>query len=241
MILNNPFCASFEDVRQLYIEHTKLHTWERFLHWTRIFSREQIKDQLDKQKGEIIDDIDKYVKTTMKKTEFVEFAAALQLADFYFPNEQKQICFDLKRNVDPKKIKFFEDLINSFEDNTHIDCLVQTSNQKLSFQIKRDYSDHTPEGFADWVNKKVFAKYGNMSGTSLVIFLRAPSDESPIDLNKLYTLFIDGCSRKNTFDKVSILYHDKAEGYFTLHELLPEHKRVQIPTKLALARLRGDA
>lgn len=238
--MNNPFCVPFEKMRDLYVVHMNAQSRKNYDSWAMRVPRSEIKRQLDTQTGWVIDCIRNLIKTTTKQTEFVEFLAAIQLADFYFPNESKDICFELKRNVKPEDIKSYEDLIGSFESNTHIDCEVRAGKQTISFQIKRDYSDHTPNGFATWLNDKVFKKYANMNGTSLVVFLGAPAG-TVIEIDKFYTEFTKECVPHITFDKVSLLYNDKTAGHVVLHEFYPNYKRLLIDVNLAMARFRGDA
>jgi len=239
--MNNPYCASFETVRDLYAQHIKSMSREDYDDWAKKLSRTEIKKQLDVQKGGIIDSIRNRIKTIIKQTEFVEFIAALQLADFYFPNANKDIYFELKRNTKSEDIKSYQDLVDSFESRTHIDCEVRSGGQKISFQIKRDYSDHTPAGFATWLNKKVFDKYGDMGGTTLVVFLGIPADGSVIDIDKFYSEFIKTCLEHISFDKVCLLYHDGGSKHMVLHEFYPNNHKLLIDRDLAMARFRGDA
>lgn len=239
--MNNPYCASFEEVRDLYVTYMKAQSRKNYDAWAAKLTRKEIREQLDTQQGGMIDGIRDLITKTTKKSEFVEFLAAIQLADFYFPNESKSICFEIKRSVKPESIKTYEDLIGSFEDYTHIDCQVRGANKTISFQIKRDYSDRTPEGFATWLNEKVFKKYAEMSGTALVVFLGVPQDNRVVALDKYYEEFVKNCTEHISFDSVSVLYNDKDSGHVVLHELFPNHKRTMIDANLAMARLRGDA
>lgn len=239
--MNNPYCRPFKTVRDLYVQYMKEKSREDFDDWAKKLSREEIKQQLDAKKGSMVDKIWERVRSITRKTEFVEFLASLQLADFYFPNEKKTICFELKRNVRPEEIKTYEGLINSLESNTHIDCQIKNATQTISFQIKRDGSDNGPAGFATWLKEKVLKKYSNMVGTSLVIFLGVPKDGSGVDLAKFYAEFMKICSGHISFDKISLLYNDKTAGNVVLHEFYPNHKRVMIKSDLAMARFRGEA
>ncbi len=240
--MNNPYYTSFENIRDLYVQYMKSKSRENYDGWAKKLPRAEIKRQLDTQKGVLIDSIRGFIKSMTKQTEFVEFIAALQLADFYFPNTNKDICFELKRNTKPEDIKSYQDLIENIESGTYVDCEVRSSRQIISFQIKRDYSDHTPTGFATWLNKKVFIKkYGDMSGTTLVIFLRAPTDNSMIEIDKFYSEFTKICTGKIFFDKVCLLYHDGGSKQMVLHEFHPKNHRLLIDRDLAMARIRGDA
>lgn len=240
--MNNPYCDTFENVRALYIDHQKRLARARFDFWARMFPRHRIKEQLDTQSGTIIDDIKSIIRKAVGKTEFVEFLMALQMADFYFPNQEKQVCFDLKRGVDPKTIKTYQDLIESFEDYTHVDCLVRSGKESISFQVKRYRGDNTPEAFISWLNERVLKHYGNMSGTSLVIVLQPAGGSAPaFALDKVYEAFVRDAQANVSFDRVSMIYNDGGKKYMVLHELFPKHHRKMIDLDLALARMRGDA
>lgn len=239
--MNNPYCASFETVRDLYVQHMKSRSRENYDDWAKKLPRAEIKKQLDTQRGGLIDGIRNLIKSITEQTEFVEFLAVLQLADFYFPNANKDICFELKRNTRREEIKTYQNLVNNFESSTHIDCEVRSEGKKISFQIKRDYSDHTPLGFSTWLNEKVFKRYGDMSGTTLVVFLGAPADNSVIEIDKFYSEFSKNCLGNNSFDKVCLLYHDGGSKHIVLHEFHPRHHRSLIDRDLAMARFRGDA
>ena len=238
--MNNPYCASFEEVRDLYVTYMEAEARKNYDEGTNGLTREEIKKQLDTQTGRLIEGIRNFIKKMTTQTEFVEFIAALQLADFYFPNENKDICFEIKRGVKPESIKTYGDLTGSFEDYTHIDCEVRATNNSISFQIKRDGSDRTPVGFATWLNAKIFKKYGEMSGTALVVFLGVPKDNRVVALDKYYEEFTKNCVDNISFDSVSILYNDNDSGHLVLHELFPKHKRTMIEANLAMARIKGE-
>lgn len=238
--MTNPYCASYDEVRNLYVEYMIRSAFARFKNWDKKFTREEVKAMLDKGSGSVVDEMKDFISQTTKKAEFSEFLAAISLADFYFPNEPKQICFEIKRSVKSADIKTYEDLIGSFEDYTHVDCLVKTASQQISFQVKRDGSNLTPEGFAAWLNEKVFKKYGDMKGTSLIVYLGVPKDGTSVDIGKYFKEFDKQCVDKVTFDNVSLFYNDLTTGMIVLHEFFPKHSRKLIDARVAMARLRGE-
>src|SRR3989338_2976407 len=240
--MNNHYTASFEDIRPLPIDYQQRKPRERFEAWKQTLTHEQIQEQLDNESGEIVDEINGAAADVAQKTEFVEFIVALQLADFYFPNKQKGVSFDMRRGVDPGTITTFEELVGSFEDYTHVDCLVRSGESEISFQVKRYRGDNTPDAFVEWLNTAVLKHYGKMNGTSLVILLQPVSDgRGPLALDKLYEVFIREALPNGSFDGISLMYNDAESGHMVLHELHPRHHRKLVELNLALARMRGDA
>ncbi len=240
--MNNPYTASFEDIRSLYTDYHGRKTRERFDKWKQTLSREEIEKQLDEKSGAVMEEINAVIKEEARRSEAVEFVCALQLADFYFPNSEKEVSFELRRDVDPGAIKTFEDLLASFDDHTHIDCLVRSGDSEISFQLKRYRGDNTPEAFVEWLNTRVLKHYGKMNGTSLVVLLQSGDTQgAPLALDKLYDLFVKDALPNVSFDVVSLMYNDASSGYMALHELHPKHRRRLIELDLMLARMRGDA
>lgn len=236
--MNNPYCASYEHTLSLFSDKQKQRTYLRLSHLLKKYTRTQIEEQLAQNKGEAVDGNIEDLRPEIHKNEFTEYLLALQLADFYFPNEDKQICFELKRGVDPESIRTYDDLIRSFDDHTHIDCAVTSANKVTSFQIKRYRGDNTHEAFIDWLNIKVLMAYGNMNKTSLIVLMQTDSVTGTMAMDKLFEKFQKEAQNNVTFDEVAVLYNDGKAGYLTLHYLYPKHRRVLISMDLALKRLK---
>jgi hypothetical protein len=198
--------------------------------------------QLATQKGPILEAMDVETKKSARKTENIEVIKALQLSDFYYPHEETEICFELRSNVDLKSIESFDDLIDSFEDSTHIDCQIGTKTKSLNFQIKRypaDYLKHTNEAFLDWFAKTT-RHYGDMSGTILAILLQPskPHELSAINPSEISKILISR-KEKISFDEVVFTYNDRNK-FFTLHRVYPVEKKLGIPLEWGLKRMRGE-
>lgn len=242
--MTNPYCISFDGLRELFQEQQVRLAWESFTKWSKIYTREEFHAQVKADNGPIVDELRTSIKDRVNMSEYTEIVIALQLADFYFPDGDKQICFEIRRGVDPKSIKRLEDLVAAFEDATHIDCLVQDKEKKFAFQIKRYRGDNTARALIDWIKgKKVFKRYGNMSGTILVVVLQSISGSTvAMDLGEVEKLFTDEAAPLATFDEVELSYtvtQDDGKQYTALHKLLREHKRLLIPLDWALGRLKG--
>ncbi len=53
--MNNPYCASFEKVRDLYVTHMKAQSRKNYDSWATKLPRTEIKRQLDTQTGGLIE------------------------------------------------------------------------------------------------------------------------------------------------------------------------------------------
>lgn len=205
-------------------------------------NRGEIAKQLNDGAGEVINAVNAESKSFTHRTENVEIIKALQLSDFYFPNNETEICFAMRRNVDPKNVKSYEDLVLGFENATHIDCLIKSKSKSLAFQIKRypqEYMAHTNEIFLKWI-EDIFSHYGNMKGTILSVILQPaePYNKNDFNFSKL-AISLSKIQEKITFDEVVLTYND-ANKYVVLHKIFPEHKRLLIPLYWALKRFRGE-
>lgn len=240
--MENYFCAPRVYIRQLWNESKRDFTKELFLKSLEKYKREEIEEQLNNKKGEIIDAINAESKLSSKKTENVEVMNALQLSDFYFPHEETDICFAMRRGVDIKEIKSYEDLVDSFENDTHVDCKVKAKERELFFQIKRypqEYLAHSNEAFINWFENKVLLHYAGIKGTYLVIILQptVPLAPNTLDIQKIAD-YLKINKDRLIFEEIALIYNDSK--YFALHKLFPEHKRILVELEHGLKRMRGD-
>lgn len=239
--MNNPYCASYESLRSLLLIRQRKLLADRLRHWLTVFSYEEIEEQVSKGLGKVVDESMALSQADAKKSETTELLSALQLADFYFPNKDKKVCFDLRQKVNPALIQDCDDLMNAFEDHTHIDFIVRATKKELSFQLKRYRLDHDHKIFIAWLKEKVIRHYGDMSGTRLVILLQSYNGTSKVlAVDKLYEMFVQEVRQSVTFDEIFLMYNDAVSGYVVLHQLFPLHKRKLIPTDWMLRRFRGE-
>lgn len=241
--MENPFCSSRERVLRLFLASRRSFARNLFLKFLKKCGRKEIAKQLNNEAGEIVDAINSESNVSARKTENVEVMTALQLSDFYFPHNETEICFAMRRNIDINRVQSYEDLVSGFENATHVDCSIRSADKHLSFQIKRypqEYLLHTNEAFLDWFRNDVISHYGNMKGTILSIILQPNVfEETALHFSSLASS-LEEMKDIITFDEVVLIYNDHKKQLLALHEIFPEHKRKVIPLDWALKRFRGE-
>ncbi len=240
--MNNPFRISREGLIALLVDSTRRFSAESYGRLLETFTREEIREQLDGGAGAIFDVIREHNATFAAETSNVEVVVALGLSDFYFPHSETEIAFELARRVNPATVTTYESLVESFENNTPVDCQITGDGTVLSFQIKRyplERLGDTNQDFLNWF-RGVIEHYGNMRGTILAILMQ-PSG-APVQVPFNPALLHDemlAMRDQITFDEVVLQYNDHGE-HFALHKIFPEHRRLLVPMDWGLRRFRGD-
>lgn len=128
------------------------------------------------------------------------------MADFYWPQSDTEISFELRNSVQPDTISTYEELVAGIENDTHVDCRVAGDGEAKDFQIKRYPLAHlgdTNEAFLEWFENSVLDHYGEMTGTTLVVILQPDGrpEQFPLNLAELAES-IAGMADRITFDEV---------------------------------------
>ena len=241
--MDNPFRTSRENLQALFSEPIRRFTTENFYRLLETYTRTEIEQQIASGAGPVIDQIAAHTATLAANTSNVEIMTALSLSDFYWPHSDTEISFELRRGVAPASVTSYEQLIASLENNTHIDCQISADNVTRSFQIKR-YPllrlGNTNEEFLRWLDEDVIRRYGNMTGTILVVILQPDGtpEQALLNPSELATSLV-AMAEQITFDEVVLTYNDQGQ-HFVLHKLYPEHRRILIPLDWGLRRFRGE-
>ncbi len=114
------------------------------------------------------------------KTENVEIITSFDLAEFYFPGENPQICFSVKDDFLSDTSVSYDSLIEGIESNTPIDCSIGANGREFHFQIKRypqEYLAHTREALTNYIIDTI-SGYGSMKGTILIVILQPNTEET---------------------------------------------------------------
>lgn len=240
--MSNIYTASRADLRKLFVDSRKEKVRENYKRLLKAFSRQELEQQLDKGEGEIVDSVNEIAATSAPNNANVEVFTALGLADFYYPDTEAEIAFEISDKVDPTSITTYEELTSAFETDTPVDCRVFSGDETLNFQIKRYPHPHlefAPKAIVSWF-EKVIGHYGDMSDTKLCILLQPSGDykEGVLDIGKVIT-GIQALSEKISFNEVMFTYNEGMQ-HMVLHKVHPETKRLLVPLDWALARMRGD-
>lgn len=242
--MENPFTVSREELQSLVTNDERLFSREQFNTLLRQYSRDEIEEQITNKSGPLMESIKARANAIATNTGKAEVINALSLADFYFPDSDTTISFELRRGVSQESITTFSELVGAFEVGTYIDCEVMSGEEIRSFQIKaypQAYIEHANEVFLKWIKEEVFDHYGDMKGVILVVILQPDNSggrSSNLDLDILAN-GIDAMVDRITFDEVVLTYNDRGQ-YITLCKLYPERKKLSVPLEWALARFRGD-
>ena len=240
--MSSIYTASRADLRKLFTDSRKEKVRANYERLLKAFSKQELEQQLDKGEGEIVDSINEMAATAGADNANVEVFTALGLTDFYYPDTEAEIAFEISDKVDPASITKYEQLTSAFETSTPVDCRVSSGEETLNFQIKRypyPHLEFTPEAIVSWF-EKVIGHYGDMSDTKLCILLQPSGDykEGVLDIGKV-TTGIQALSEQISFNEVVFTYNEGMQ-HMVLHKVHPEAKRLLIPLDWALARMRGD-
>ena len=110
------------------------------------------------------------------KTENVEIVHSIDLAELYFPNENPDICFNIKNSVQESEILTIKDLIQDIDPDTEIDCLIKNGSKQFKFQLKEypeEYLELTPTKIIEFIDKKIISpeKYNTENNKDLIIVI----------------------------------------------------------------------
>lgn len=241
--MNNPFRTTRANLQGLVADSARQFAQENLQRALENYTRAEISGQLDAQEGPVVDAIRERSSRLAANTSHVEIVTALGLSDFYWPHSETEIAFELRTGVSPNAITTCEDLVASFENNTHVDCQIWGDGVSRSFQIKRyplERLGETNEAFLRWFEESVLQHYGDMTGTILAVILQPNGELRQVPLNPAeLATSISTMANRVTFDEIVLTYNDRGQ-YFALHKLHPEHRRILIPLDWGLRRFRGE-
>lgn len=240
--MSNLYRASRADIRKLFNDSNKKRVCENYKRLLEMFSRQEIAQQFNKGEGAIFDSYDEMAVALGTDNANVEVLTALCLADFYYPEGEAEIAFEISDKVDPEMITTYEELTSSFETDTPVDCRLSSGKETLNFQIKRypyPHLEFTSEAIVSWF-EKVIGHYGDMSDIKLCVLLQPSGDyrEGVLDLGKV-TAGIQDLSGQISFNEVMFSYNEGMQ-HMVLHKVYPDAKRLLVSLDWALARMRGD-
>lgn len=241
--MSNLYIASRSELRTLFSDSRKRVTRENYERLLNEFTKEELKEQLARGEGKLIDSINEMATSSGSDNANIEIVTALSLADFYYPNTEVNIAFEISDKVAPETVTTYEELISSFETNTHVDCRIIADEKTINFQIKRypyPHREFSPTAIVKWLQEDVIRYYGDMSGTNLCILLQPSGDyrEGVLDVDEIVK-GIEVMDDIISFDEVMFTFNEVMLNMVLL-KVYPEKKRILIPLEWALARLRGD-
>jgi hypothetical protein len=168
-----------------------------------------------------------------KKTENVEIMLAFQLAAFYFPDDDAELCFMMRRDFSPASASSYDAIVAGIENDTAIDCTIKSDGREFNFQIKRcpqDYIVLTRDSLTAYI-KKAVAGYGDMRGTILILLLQ-PNTEAANNLS-FKQVHEDMAAMKDTisFDEIDFVFNDRNQN-IRWQQVFPQYGHAEQPLVL---------
>lgn len=178
------FCIGKEEFKQLFERRQRERVLSLLGEYIGTFSMEEMHDQMVDDQGAFAEAVAVSNAKFTNKTENVEIITAFDLAEFYFPDENPQICLAVKDDFPGDAAVSYDSIVASIENDTPIDCSIGLNGREFHFQIKRypqAHLAHTREALTEYI-KKTMRGYADMKDTILVIILQ-PNTEEANDLS----------------------------------------------------------
>lgn len=233
--MNNQFCIKKDDLVKIFWEQKATEMTNQLLQLFRgSYSYAEINQQINAGEGEVAEYFKRENNIFSKKTLNVETVHSITLADFYFPDSNPLICFEMKSSFVKKEVEDINDVFENIEPNTVSDCVIRDDGHELKFQLKQ-----YPEEYKEWSAEKVIeyldshilpeSEYNNANNSDLIIIIaikpkRPSSFQGQEDFDKIYKYLQ---SRTVHLGEISFIYNQNSE-YMIWHQVCPEngHSRI---------------
>ncbi len=183
--MNNGFCIPKNAFQALLIERQKAMLRRVMATFADSLSQQEMVAQMEREEGAFSEAMKAENAKFAAKTTNVEIVIAFQLADFYFPGVDAELCFEMRKSFSPDSATSYDNIVAGIENDTAIDCAIRADGRQFHFQIKRcpqEYLPHTRAALTEYI-KKTLSHYGNMKGTGLVLLLQPNTEERNDDLS----------------------------------------------------------
>lgn len=199
------------------------------------YSLQEIHDQMKDNVGEVGKYIENENKIFSTKTTNDEIGNALTLADFYFPDSDPSICFEMKRGFNQDGINTHHELIENLESDTEIDFKIKDEEKEFDFQLKQ-----YPEKFKEWSVEKVIKyindsilpsyKYNSESNKDLIIVIVIkPEPKSNFKEVEDFDEIHKYLAKQNIkLKEINFLYNRNNE-HMVWYQVFPENGHYKIP------------
>ena len=231
--MENGYCIPKNDLYALLEQRQKAMLNRVMAQFPRLTSQEMVA-QMEREEGEFNEAVKAERLAFAKKTSNVEIVLAFQLADFYFPDLNPEICFEMRRGFSANNDVSYDSVVAGIENDTAIDCAIRADGRGFNFQIKRypqEYLAHTREAIAAYI-KKTLTGYGDMKGAILVLLLQ-PNTEAPNDLNfrQVHEDML-AMEDKISFDEIDLVFNNRMQT-MRWQQVFPECGHYDKPLELS--------
>lgn len=231
--MKSSFCILKRDLKNLWTKKQKTRLLECLNIFKGKFTLPEMLDQMREDRGAFGQAIADSTLKFSKNTKNVEIAVAIDLADFYLPGIEAEICFGVKRMPNAIPDFSYDDIEENIDGDTYIDCSLKSNERQFNFQIKRypQFSHaYTNEAINNYIEETIDS-YGNMKGTILIILLQ-PNSESQNDFSfsKIYE-YILTIKEKISFDEINFIFNYRNQKK-SLLKIFPFFKVTNKPLEL---------
>ncbi len=213
-LMENEFCISKTNFNNLLMRDREAMLKRVMGRFAETMTLQEMATQMERGEGAFDDAIKAEHAKFSNKTENVEIIVALQLADFYFPDINAELCFEMRRDFSPDSA-VYDSIVAGIESDTAIDCSVKAEGRQFNFQIKRCPQEHLPHtrvALTGYI-KKTLAHYGDMKGTRLVLLLQPNTEAQNTELSfKQVNEDMLAIKDKITFDEIVFVFNNQMQN-----------------------------
>ena len=213
--MKNGFCIPKNAFQALLVERQKAMLRRVMGSFAGSMSQQEMAAQMEREEGAFSDAMKAENAKFASNTANVEIVIAFQLADFYFPAVDAELCFEMRRDFATDSASSYDNIVAGIENDTAIDCTIKAEERQFNFQIKRcpqEYLPHTRAALTEYI-KKTLAHYGDMKGTGLVLLLQPNTEERNDDLS-FKGVHEDMVAIKDgiTFDEIVFVFNNQMQS-----------------------------
>lgn len=213
--MKNGFCITKSAFQALLMQRQKAMLRRVMESFADNLSQQEMAAQMEREEGVFSDAMKVENAKFAAKTANVEIVVAFQLADFYFPGVDAELCFEMQEDFSPDSATSYDNIVADIENDTAIDCTIKADGRHFNFQIKRypqEYLSHTHAALTKYI-KKTLTHYGNMKGTGLVLLLQPNTEERNDELSfKGVHEDMMAIKDKITFDEIVFVFNDQMQS-----------------------------
>jgi hypothetical protein len=234
------FCIGKEDFKQLFEKNHRERLITLMGEFSDRLSPQDMLAQMESDTGAFAEAVAASTSRFTNKTENVEIITAFDLADFYFPDENSQVCLEVKDGFPDDAPVSYESIVANIESNTPIDCSIKSGGREFHFQIKRypqKYRAHTREALVEFI-AKTMRGYTDMKGSILAVILQPASEEANgLSFKEVHEDLI-AMKDEITFDEIDLIFNDRGQQ-MRWEQVYPENGHATKPLLLMSDKYRA--
>lgn len=187
-------------------------------------------DDFAKNPEKMIEVVSVFIKKNSNDRDYHEiFLSVFVLRDFY--SDGSEICFELKRNFDPKRdiIDSLDDL-NKLREGTFTDFVFKSGNDLREFQLKRYRGKLSTEDMFKAISKVIKHYANNLGSTNLLLLLQ--SSGNMVNTTVFHELYEKLKKLNLTFTGMILAMYNENMKFLVINQIYPALTTSRIELKL---------